>query len=242
VPDTIAPASAATVASKSLAARVVGVLTSPRDTYAQVAARPRWLGAFLVAVLVAGLAGAVFSATEVGQRAIFDQQVSQMEAWGRHLTDAEMQRMEGMLPNYKYMAPVFQFAFFGIAGLIVAGAAFAVFTGLMGGDATFKHVFAVVAHSGVVLALAALFSLPLNYARETMSSPTSLMVFLPMLDETSFAARLLGSFDLFRIWWAINLSIGLGVLYRRRTAPIAWSLVIIYIALAVLYAAVVTAL
>ena len=79
------------------------------------------------------------------------------------------------------------------------------------------------------------------YAKRSFDSPTSLMVFLPMLDETSFAAKLLGSFDLFRIWWAINLSIGLGVLYRRRTAPIAGSMVIIYIALAVLYAAAISA-
>jgi hypothetical protein len=242
VPDTIAPASPATVASRSLAARIVGVLTSPRDTYAQVAARPRWLGAFVVVVLVAGLAGALFSATEVGQRAIFDQQVSQMEAWGRHLTDADMRQMQGMLPTYKYLAPLFQFVFFGVAGVAVAAAAFGVFTALMGGDATFRQVFAVVAHSGVVLALAALVSLPLDYARESMSSPTSLTVFLPMLDESSFAAKLFGSFDLFRLWWAISVSIGLGVLYRRRTAPIAATLVIIYIALALLYAAAVTAL
>jgi len=241
VPDTIATASAATAAPGGLAARLVGVLTMPRATYAQVAARPQWLGAFLVVVLVAGLAGAVFSATEVGQRAILDQQVSQMEAWGRHLTDAEMQRMAGMLPTYKYLAPIFQLAFFGLGALIVSGAAFVVLSAILGGEATFEQVFAVVAHSGVVLAAAALFALPLDYARETMSSPTSLTVFLPMLEESSFAARLLGSFDLFRMWWAISLAIGLGVLYRRRTAPIAGTLVIIYMALAVLYAAVTAA-
>jgi Yip1 domain len=241
VPDTIASASAATVASKGLGARIVGVLMSPREIYAEVAARPRWLGVFLFVVLVSGLAGAMFSVTEVGQRAIFDQQVSQMEASGRHLSDAEMQRMEAMLPFYKYLAPFFQLAFLGMGGLIVAGAAFGVFTAFLGGDATFRQVFAVVAHSGVVLTLAALFVLPLDYARETMASPTSLTVFLPMLEETSFPAKLLGSFDLFRIWWTINLAIGLGVLYRRRTVPIVTALVIIYAVLALLYAVVMTA-
>jgi len=241
VPDTTASASAATPAPKSLAARVIGILMSPRETYAQVTIRPRWLGVFLLVILVGGLAGAIFSATQVGQRAIFDQQISQMEASGRHLTDDQMQRMEGMLPYYKYFAPVFQLVFFGIGGLIVAGAAFAVFSAILGGDATFRQVFAVVAHSGVVLTLAGLFALPIDYAKETMSSPTSLIVFLPMIDESSFAAKLLGSFDLFRIWWTINLAIGLGVLYRRRTGPIAASLIIIYTALAVLYAAVMSA-
>ena len=68
------------------------------------------------------------------------------------------------------------------------------------------------------------------------------MVFLPFLDEESFAARLLGSIDLFVIWWAINLAIGLGVLYRKRTAPIATTLLIIYVAIGLIIAAVKTAL
>jgi hypothetical protein len=47
---------------------------------------------------------------------------------------------------------------------------------------------------------------------------------LPMLSETSFAAHLLGTIDLFLIWYLFILAIGLGVLYRRRTQPIAISL------------------
>ena len=239
--ETVAPA-AATIANKGLLARVIGVLTSPRATYAHVVARPQWLGVFLLVVLVGGVAGTVFMATEVGQRAVFDEQVAQMEASGRHLSDAQMQRFEGMLPYYKYFAFVIQLVTFGLGGLVVAGLALAVFNALLGGDASFKQVFAVVAHSGVVLTLGGLFALPLDYARETVTSPTSLTVFLPMLEDKSFLAKLLGSFDLFRIWWAVSLAIGFGVLYRRRTAPIATTLLIIYAALALVYAAVTTAL
>ena len=86
---------------------------------------------------------------------------------------------------------------------------------MLGGDATFKQVFAIVAHSGVVLAALSLFTTPLAYARESMSSATNLGVFLPFLDESSFLARLLGSIDLIFIWWMVSLAIGLGVLYRR---------------------------
>jgi hypothetical protein len=32
----------------------------------------------------------------------------------------------------------------------------------------------------------------------------------------------LGAIDLFQVWSLLSLSIGLGVLYKRRTAPIAW--------------------
>ena len=58
--------------SKSLPARIVGVLLAPRATYADIAARPRVLGAlaFVLAVLVA--ATFVFLSTEVGQQATLD--------------------------------------------------------------------------------------------------------------------------------------------------------------------------
>ena len=96
-----------------------------------------------------------------------------------------------------------------------------VFNAVLGGDATFKQVFSVVAHAGVVSLAQQLFVYPLDYARGSLSSPTNLGVFLPFLDENTFPARLLGAIDLFLIWWMVNLAIGLGVLYKRRTGPIA---------------------
>lgn len=67
------------------------------------------------------------------------------------------------------------------------------------------------------------------------------MVFLPMLDDATFLARLLGWIDLFRIWWILNLSVGLGVLYKVRTRPIASGLLGVYVAIALIIAGVITA-
>jgi hypothetical protein len=116
-----------------------------------------------------------------------------------------------------------------------------VFNALLGGDGTFKQVFAIVAHSGVILAALALFTTPLAYARESLSSATNLAVFLPFLDDNSFAARMLGSIDLIYLWWLLSLSIGLGVLYRKRTGPIATTLIGVYVAIGVIIAAIKTA-
>ena len=71
------------------------------------------------------------------------------------------------------------------------------------------------------------FVTPLNFVRESMSSATNLSVFLPMLDESSFLAKFFGTIDLFLIWWVVVLSIGLGVLYRRKTGPIAVGLFVV---------------
>jgi len=232
--------SAAATGSKSLPARFAGILFSPRATYADVAARPRWLGIFLTVFLITASAATGLMSTEVGRRAVVDQQTSQAEAYGRQLTPEQIDRLEKMSEYYVYLAPVIQLVSLSIGCLLIAGIAFAVFNAALGGDATFKQVFAVVAHSGVVLAVLALFGTPLAYARESVSSATNLGVFLPFLDEQSFAARLLGAIDLAYIWWTISLAIGLGVLYRRRTGPIATTLLTIYAVIGLIIAAIKT--
>src|SRR5262249_3272528 len=137
--------------------------------------------------------------------------------------------------------PVLQIVSLGIGALVISGIAFAVFNALLGGDASFKQAFAVVVHSGVVLAALSLFTTPLAYARQPLSSATNLAVFFPFLDDASFPARLLGSIDLVYIWWMVSVSIGLGVLYRRRTGPIATTLLAIYVVIGLAIAAIKTA-
>lgn len=130
--EAVASQSVATTAPKGLFVRLVGVLTSPAATYAEVAARPRWLGALVLVVSI--------------------------------------------------------------------------------------------------------------YARESMSSPSMLAVFLPFLDDDTFVARLLGAIDLFVIWWTVSLAVGLGVLYKRRTVTIATTLLALYSTIAIVIAAVKTTL
>lgn len=224
--------------SKSLAARLLGIIVAPRATYADVAARPRALGAILVILLLAGGSTFAFLSTEIGQNAMLDQQRQSMESFGFKMNEQQAQRMEEGAGRAKYFGAVFQALFLIVGALVISGIAIAVFNAALGGDAKFRQVFAVVVHSGVIFALGALFVLPLDYARETLASPTTLSVFLPFLDEGSFVARFLGTIDLVRVWWFVSLSIGLGVLYRKRTGPIAVTLLTVYAAIALVIAAI----
>jgi len=234
-------AESATAPANSLPARFAGILFAPRATYAGVAAHPRWLGIFLTVYLIMGSATVALLSTEIGRNAVVDQQITQSEAYGRHLTQVQIDQIEKFAPYSVYVAPVFQLLFLVVGGLVVSGLAFAVFNAVLGGDATFKQVFAVVCHSAVVLAALSLFTTPLAYARETLSSATNLGIFLPFLDESSFLARLLGSIDLIFIWWILSLAIGLGVLYRRRTGPIAITMFAVYVVIGIIIAAIKTA-
>jgi hypothetical protein len=234
------PAAAAS-AARSLPARIFGVVFSPRATYADVAARPRFVGVLAFIVVVGGLITFVFLSTEVGKVAMLNQQVQTMESFGVKIPEDAYTRMEQGINRARYTGAIFQGVTLTVCGLIVAGLSMAIFNGVLGGDRRFKDVFAIVAHSGVILTLSQLFGFPLAYARETMGGTTNLGVFAPFLDEQSFAARALGSVDLFILWWTVSLAIGLGVLYKKRTAPIATALIVIYVVIGVTIAAIKTA-
>ncbi len=237
----IPTAEPATASANSLPARFMGILFAPRATYAAVAAQPRWLGIFLTVFLITASAATALMSTETGRNALLEQQIAQSEAYGRKMTQEQIDRLEKFSSYYAYGAPVIQLVSLGVGCLVISGIAFAVFNAMLGGDASYKQVFAVVAHSGVVLAVLALFTTPLAYVRESMSGTTNLAVFLPFLDDSSFLARLLGSIDLIVIWWMLSLAIGLGVLYRKRTGPIATTMFAVYAAIAVIIAAIKTA-
>ena len=49
-----------------------------------------------------------------------------------------------------------------------------------------------------------------------------------MLEPSSFIARFLGTIDIFLVWCAMVLAIGVAVLYQRRTAPIAIAFLMVY--------------
>jgi hypothetical protein len=124
---------------------------------------------------------------------------------------------------------------------VVAGIFYFVFN-TMGGDATFKQVLAVCSHASVISVLGQLFTVPINYGRGKMASATNLTSLLPMIDDKSYLGRLLAMVDLFVIWWVLVLAIGLAVLYRRRTQPIALTLFGVYAAIALIAAAVMSRL
>lgn len=229
-----APATAG--AADSLPARLIGVLFSPQATFQRIAARPRWIGALAVVTLVTCALTFAMLSTERGQSAMLDQQVRQTEAFGQTVTEEQYSRMEQMLPVMRYIVTGSQLAMIPVITLVVVGILFAVFNALLGGSATFKQVAAVVTHSGAVTLVQQLFIAPLNYARESMSSATNLGVFVPFLDEGNIVARFLGVIDLFIVWWLLVMAIGLGVLYKRKTAPIFWSFIGIYVIIALVVA------
>ncbi len=226
----------AEAAPKSLVARFIGMIVSPRDTFLSVVAHPRWFG--MLAVVCLGMAALIggYLSTKVGQQAWLD--AASSSPFTGPVSDQQYAAMEKMAPYAGYLAVGQMLIMTPILCLVTSGILFAVFNAALGGDATFKQLFSVVVHASAVSLLGQLYTAPVNYARGTLSSATNLGVLLPMVDETSFIGRLAGMVDLFVIWWLVVLAIGLGVLYRRRTPPIGWSLMAVYAVIALVVAVV----
>lgn len=217
----------------SLISRVIGIITSPRATFEQIVAAPRVGGALALVALISAVLVGGFLATATGQQAWLEQAVASQEAWGMEVTDEQYAGMQKMAPMAPYLSGVPYLFIIPISAVIMSGLLYAIFNAMMGGSATFKQLLSVVAHSQIIMALALIVSTPINYMKGSMTGATSLSVLFPMLDESSFLARLLGMIDVFVVWYVIVLSIGLAVLYRRKSKSVAMVLFGIYAVIAI---------
>ena len=229
-------AAASTAGQKNLLARFIGVFTAPRETFAAVAASPKWLGMLALTTIIVATFTALPLTTDAGKQAAIDQQVTQMQSFGMTVNDQMYEKLQKGAGRMPYVTGISVLVVSPIMALIISGILFAIFNAAMGGEASFKQVFAVLAHASAISAVSAIFSGIINYFRGSMGSVANLGALMPMLPENSFAGRLLGMVDIFLIWYVIVLAMGLAVLYRRRTQPIAISLLTVYAVIAIVIA------
>lgn len=224
----------------SLPARAIGVIFSPYETYADIAAYPRALGALLLVIAIAGGTAVAFGSTQVGREITFDWTIQSIESMGRPVSDQMYREMETRMMNQPaWQSGLGQLVAWPLIGSIAAGMLLFVFNVILGYESKFKNVFAIVIHSFILVALQLVVIYPIFYAQHSMSSsPTSLTVFLPFLDTDSFVTHFLGFFDLFRLWWLVNISIGMAVLYKRRTQPILIGFLAVYFLIALAIASI----
>lgn len=213
----------------------MGVIFSPRETFAAVAARPKWFGAIAVAVVVIGAAQFVLLSSDVGKDLALEQNVKFMEAFGRTIGDEQYAAMERQMEYAKYTGPLATMIFTPVVMLLTAGLMHVMFGLVGGGNGTFKHVYAISAHAAIISGLQVVFTTIVTLAAGRAAG-ANLAVFAPTIEDTTFAYKFLSYIDLFYVWSTFITAVGLGVLYKRRTAPIAMVLLGIYFVIAALIA------
>jgi hypothetical protein len=225
----------------SLAARAYGVIRHPRVTFSTIIQAPAWVPILAATTALTFLCGFTFLRTEVGQQALVDQWERTTTAFGQPVDDDGYARMEQTARSGGFIAayaaatalmsgPVLVFAVSVAVSVLLKGREVA------GVRPSFAQVLAVVSYAGVILALRQVVAMPINYLRESIASPTTLIQLFSMLNEASPLARFLGIIDLFVIWWIVVLAIGLSALYRRSARTLVLALAGAYVALALLAA------
>lgn len=226
------------------------MVRSPRATLTNAIARPRSIDLAIVIVIISAVCSAGFLLTEVGQLAALDQQVRQLESLGADVSDETYARLRGWTPYRPAISTAIILVGWPVLWLAVAGILKA--AGDRAGEGlglprrsdgtparrrvTFAQVLTVVVHASAIFALQSLIAAPVNYARESIGSATSLSMVMPGFGESTFPARLLGAMDLFVLWWVALVAMGFGMLYGTRTLPVARWLLGAYAAGAVVLA------
>jgi len=228
-----APGAGLTPSHQSIVQAVAGIIGRPRSTFERVVSRPQWGALLLATTLVGVAAGVALMATANGRQALIDQWERTAVAFGQELDDQTYARLQALTER---RAAAYAIASAVLGGPVLTLAAAALLKVTFRGAASFRQVLAVTTHAGIILAARQVIAAPIGYARESTSSATSLGSLFSRLDEASSLARVLGAMDLFVIWWAIVLAVGVAVLYRRRAAPLAAIFVGTYAAFAVLLA------
>jgi hypothetical protein len=218
-----------------LGARVVGVLFSPREAYAAVAARPKWFGVLALVLLIMAAAQFGLLSTDVGKQLALDQQVGTLETFGQTVSDEQYAQMEQGMENARWISPIFTLVFTPLAIALSAGILHVMFGLVGGGNGSYRQVYAISAHAGVISALQLVFTTIMTVVSGRPAG-ANLAIFVPTLEETSFIVRFLQTIDLFYVWSTFSTAIGLAVLYKRRTSPIAMTLFAIYLVIALIIA------
>jgi hypothetical protein len=201
---------------------------------AEVVARPTWAALWLVILLVWVGCGAWVFSSDTGRQALVDERVRVVEAFGGRLDDTAYARLQTHPPYSAYftsggrmlLAPPVMLA-------VAAGLWLASRSGRPAG--TFRQGLAVAVHASVVLALGQLVALPVHMGRESLTSPFTLAVVLPV-DEGTLLARVAGALDLFALWWMWLLALGAATLTHRSVRRPLAGLVGAYVAVVVIMA------
>jgi hypothetical protein len=226
----------------SLAARVYGVIRHPRLTFSAIVQAPSWAPVLAATTAATFLCGIAFLRTDVGQQALVDQWERTATAFGQPVDDDGYAQMELTARSGAFdvvYAAVTALANGPALVFAVSGLLFIIFKrrgGLPHARPSFAQLLAVVSYASVILGLRQIVATPLDYLRESIASPTTLVQFFAMLDEASPAARFLGIVDLFVIWWVVVLAIGVSIVYQCSTRKLALVFTGAYVVLALLAA------
>lgn len=197
----------------NLFTRLIMVFVSPGALFERLKHTPKWLGAFLLVLVLTGAATSLLLPEEMVR-----EQITQGVA-----TDASPEQIEGVERVADFFASPAGRAASMLLNSTVAGIFFVIFVGIimlvfnvfMGGEARFKQLFSFTSHASLITAVGSVVSVPLKIAKEDVRAGLNLGLLSPV--DSGFLNNFLTGLDIFAIWATIVLAIGLSKLYMNRS-------------------------
>lgn len=194
--------------------QIAGIIFRPRAVLAELTDRPAWVATWLSILIVWLVLGGLLLSTDIGQQALVDERVRVIEAFGGVVSDDGYEALVAAPPWWVYLTSGGRLLLTPAVTLVAAAGVWAA-ARRHRKETRFTQALAVAVHATVVLLVGQLIATPLHFARETLTSPLNLAAVLPFMEEGTYRARMFGALDVFALWWAGLLALGVATLTGR---------------------------
>jgi uncharacterized membrane protein YfhO len=203
--------------------RLAGVLLSPVKTFESISARPTWVVALIV-LMVVSLIFTLAAIPKIDMAAAIQKQ---MERQDRQISAEQMERITQMAEKMKWISPITglmtQAAVYFLLALI-----FWVLFRLIGDEFSYMHSVAVTTHAFIPQLLSAVLTLPIVF-KATALDPEKLrsgllasnLGFLAGQGTSPFLRSVLSSLDIFSLWTVMLLVVGYSIVAKMRRSTAA---------------------
>lgn len=191
----------------ALPVRVVQVFVAPGRLFRRLRDDPVWAGA-LGAVVALTVASVFFTPDQLLEE-MFRSQM------GPEATDADVEQALSFARPLSYASAVLGPL---ITTAALGGFLYFVYTLVLGGEGRFGQLFSVSAHAMLIPTLGGLALLPLMVATGDPEVRLALHLLAPGLDPDGYLHALLRGLNVFALWTAAVLGVGVAAVYRRQSA------------------------
>lgn len=198
-------------------ARIIGVLFSPKATFASIAARPTWILPVLIAVVL-GFCFTTVISKHIGWTDLIRQQIAASPSAQKQIESLPADQRDQALASRAKVMPYIFYSLNAVApfiGVLLFAAIFmGIFNVVLGARIGFKTSLGVMSYAWIPQIIAILVAIPILLAKDpsTIGDINNFMASNPGVllsdDSPKWLVALLSSFDIFSFWTIITLSFG----------------------------------
>jgi hypothetical protein len=202
--------------------KIIGVFTSPTETFTAIAKKPTWLIPFIILAVIQ--VGSFWILKDIK----YEDQKVWTEAWVQNNDNFSDEQADRILESVEarkdpsilrlVLANAWEVARVPLLFVILTGVFLFAGNVVLGGKSNFKVIFGVAAWASIIQALSKILDVILVYFKGTAYGVTKSLAILlpapPMGKMPGMTYLLLSTFDFFTIWKLVILAIGLSCAYQ----------------------------